>query len=287
MSTRRTRILGRVGRRITYAVGIATLLATGACKDDGEIVAPMVSTPKAVSMSLSWFGPSPTLASIWPLVAAPGATVSLYGTNFVATNTGIAPKAYFGSLRSSSVQIVSNSEIRAVVPGGGGSVSVHVETAAGSTGSKAFNYARPTITGITPATALRGTSITITGQNFGTLKTEFNYVKFGKSLVVPTQWTDQKLVVRAPSDFGTGTINDLFTAIGPCVVLGNLSNPLVKWILKMSSLGCAQVIADFKRQYQLLTNPGFLQRTVDLVVYTSAGGSNPKTFTFIVETENR
>uniref|UniRef100_Q01V12 Cell surface receptor IPT/TIG domain protein n=1 Tax=Solibacter usitatus (strain Ellin6076) TaxID=234267 RepID=Q01V12_SOLUE len=117
--------------------------------------------------------PAPTLASVTPAVGAQGTDVpvTLSGTNFFAgatvssSNPGIAVK---------NVLVVSETQITAIFTIASnaalGNASVTVTTSGGTSGAAAFavNPAAPTLTSVSPATGVQGTSVpvTLSGTNF-------------------------------------------------------------------------------------------------------------------------
>src|SRR5579862_1029204 len=80
----------------------------------------------------------------------------------------------------------------------------------------------PTITGISPASAYPGTSITITGTNFGATQGS-STVAFndGQLVATPTSWSDTQIKVTVPT--GT-TSGEIFVSIGGDTILP-LQNP--------------------------------------------------------------
>ncbi len=100
---------------------------------------------------------------------------------------------------------------------------------AGTAGQGVWKYdtvvVAPSITGISPASGPVGTSVTITGANFGTSGT----VAFGSTASSITSWSDGSIVCVVPSvatgsvtvgvttSAGTGTINFTVTAAAPTI----------------------------------------------------------------------
>lgn len=233
--------------------------------------------------------PKPVLTRIEPTSAAPGATITLYGTNLNPPGGFVTPLVRFGSYSSQRAQPVSNTQLRVMVPSGNGAVALYLETVGGSTSSVTFAYKAPTITGVSPASGARGQIVTISGQGFG-VKQPFDggtFVKFGDSLTEASQWSDQAITVKAPMDFGTGLNTDIiFSLIGCAAEYGGPSEA-AKWILKLSVPGCRDLFTNLIKRYQLTVNPGFVQKQVQVLVRTTAGTSNQRTFTYKVPTENR
>jgi hypothetical protein len=233
--------------------------------------------------------PQPVVTRVDPTSAAPGAMITLYGTDLNPPGAFVTPLVRFGSYSSQRAQSVSNTQLRVMVPSGNGSVSLHLETVGGNSANFTFVYKAPTITSISPATGGKGQMVTITGQGFG-VKQPFDagsFVKFGDSVTEAAQWTDQMILVRAPSDFGTGLNTDLLFALIGCAAEASGPTGAAKLILQLSVPGCKDLFTNIVKKYQLSTNPGFLQKQVQVVVRTNAGTSNARTFTYMVATETR
>jgi IPT/TIG domain len=232
--------------------------------------------------------PKPVVSRIDPTSAAPGATITLYGTDLNPPGSFLTPIVRFG-YSWQYVQAVSNTQLRVTVPSGSGTVSLHLETVGGNSSNFTFTYKAPMISSMSPTTGGKGQTITIAGQGFG-VKQPFDagsFVKFGDSVTGASQWTDQMIVVKAPSDFGTGLNTDLLFALIGCAAEAGGPTGAAKLILQLSVPGCKDLFADIVRKYQLSTNPGFLQKQVQVVVRTNAGTSNARTFTYKVTMETR
>lgn len=150
----------------------------------------------------------PVVYSVTPAAGpvAGGNTVTVRGAGF-----GDAPAVTFGSVAATDVQVVSDSELTAVVPAAtaSGSVDVTVTSAAGtSTVTESDSYAfvlAPTVTAVAPSSgpAAGGTTVTVTGTGFtGATKVEFGGRPAG-SLHVDS---DTQLTATSPSGSGTADV---------------------------------------------------------------------------------
>lgn len=233
--------------------------------------------------------PKPVLTRIDPTLAAPGATITLYGTDLNPPGGFVTPIVRFGSYSWQYARAVSNTQLRVTVPSGNGAVSLHLETVGGSSSNFTFVFKAPTITSLSPAIGGKGQTVTIAGQGFGVKQPldPGSFVKFGDSLTEASQWSDQMIVVKAPSDFGTGLYTDLLFALIGCAAEYGGPSEAAKLILQLSVPGCRDLFTNIFKTYQLSTNPGFLQKQVQVIVRTSAGTSNARTFTYKVQTETR
>jgi hypothetical protein len=155
--------------------------------------------------------PVPTITGISPASAIEGGTVTITGTNFTNTTT-----VSFGGTAATSIIVVSPTEIKAVV-GKGSSGNVSVTTPVGTANIPGFTYIVPTpaITGISPASATEGETVTITGTNF----TNTSSVSFGGTAatsITVVSPTEIKAIVGAGS---TGNVS-VTTPIGTANISG-------------------------------------------------------------------
>ena len=120
------------------------------------------------------FLPPPTITAFTPVTSGSGATVTITGTNF----TGVSIVS-FGGVAASSFTVVNSTTITAVIASGtSGNVLV---TASGGTATlSGFSYLQgiPVINAISPLSGPIGTTVSITGANFGTGAAN-NIVYFG------------------------------------------------------------------------------------------------------------
>ena len=107
---------------------------------------------------------APSIISFNPIQNGVGATVTINGNNFRTTS-----RVQFNGRNATSFNVISPTQITAVVPIGATTGRISITNQWGSTTSAA-NFtvvAAPTIAGFTPAAGARGvTQITVTGTNF-------------------------------------------------------------------------------------------------------------------------
>lgn len=102
----------------------------------------------------------PTITSFTPLTAVTGATITVTGTNF----TNISSVS-LGGTSVASFKSLSPTTLVAIV-GNGSSGTLSITTAGGTAALSGFTYLpSPTITSFTPAVAVKGETITVTGTN--------------------------------------------------------------------------------------------------------------------------
>jgi hypothetical protein len=164
----------------------------------------------ATAVGAYTYAAAPTIASVSP-TAGPeteGVIVTITGTNF----TG-ATAVTFGETPTSTFEIDTATQIRAVVPAGTGTVDVSVSTAGGTaTLAGAFTYIpAPTIASVSPSAGplAGGTMVTITGTGLSGATS----VTFGATPA--TYFTvDSATRVRAFAPAGTGTVDISVTTAG-------------------------------------------------------------------------
>jgi hypothetical protein len=114
--------------------------------------------------------PPPTILSVSPGEAAPGAAINIVGNHF----TG-ATSVTFGGVAASSFIVNSNTSITAIV--GQGATGTVAVTSPGGTGSyPTFTFAALKVNSFSPAVGSAGTVVTITGSGFDA---PFIGVRFG------------------------------------------------------------------------------------------------------------
>ncbi|WP_052571496.1 IPT/TIG domain-containing protein [Geothrix fermentans] len=143
----------------------------------------------------------PAISAVNPGHGSPGTAVVLTGTNLLG-----ASAVSFNGSPAFSYQVVSASEIDAVVPGGATTGPVRVTTTAGSATSPAFTvdpFQVPTLTSFAPASLQAGATVTLTGTHFvGTTRVQFN----GLDAASFTVLSDTSLQATAPSGLTAGTL---------------------------------------------------------------------------------
>jgi len=235
--------------------------------------------------------PAPVVTGLSPGSGAPGITVVIYGRQLNPPGAYVGPRVVFntrGAISSQAARVTSDNELSVTVPPGDGTVDAHVETAGGNSGVLKFTYRSPVITAISPTSGGRGQAVTITGECFGVKQglDATAFLKFGESLANPSQWNDRTIVVKAPTDFGTGTNWNIVTDLLGCLALLGSDSEAATFLLKRTVPGCADLIENVVRKYQLTTNPGFLERRVQVIIRTAAGTSNQVPFTYKVPTQD-
>jgi hypothetical protein len=153
---------------------------------------------------------APTLSTIAPAADVQGASVqiTLTGTNFV---TGATVMSNNNGIAVSAVTVVNATHISATFTIAAnatpGAANVIVTAGGWTTASVVFtvNPVVPTLSKVTPATGGPGTSVTITGFNFGATQGT-SAVTFSGTLATPTSWSATSITVPVPWGASTGDV---------------------------------------------------------------------------------
>jgi hypothetical protein len=163
--------------------------------------------------------PSPVVTSLSPNSGAVGTSITITGTNFGATK-GTSTVTFNGT----SATPTSWSATSIVVPVPSGATTGNVVVTVGGLASSGVLYTvpgPPSLTSVSPASGPVGTSVTITGANFGATKGT-STVTFNGTSATPTSWSAASIVVPVPSGATTGnivvTVNSLASAGLPYTV---------------------------------------------------------------------
>jgi len=153
--------------------------------------------------------PTPSITSLSPTSGAPGASVTVTGTNFGASQ-GSSAITFNGTAATATSW--SATSIVAVVPTGAttGNAVVTVSGVA-SNGISFVVGSAPAITSVSPTSGRVGTSVTVNGANFGATQGSGS-VKFNGTVGSPSSWSNTTVVVSVPSGATTGNI--VITASG-------------------------------------------------------------------------
>jgi IPT/TIG domain len=146
----------------------------------------------------------PSIGSISPASGPVGTSVTITGTNFGGTQ-GSSTVTFNGTTASPTSW--NDTQIVAPVPSGATTGSIVITTAGGQATSSTFTVTvpAPTISSISPASGLIGTSVTITGTNFGGTQGS-STVTFNGTTASPASWSSTQIVTPVPSGATTGSI---------------------------------------------------------------------------------
>src|SRR5216684_3555778 len=148
--------------------------------------------------------PAPSIASLNPVSGVIGTSVTLTGTNFGATQ-GTSTVKFNGTTATPTSW--SATSVVVLVPSG--ATTGNVVVSVGGVASNGMNFTvtvpGPSITSLNPTSGLIGTSVTITGANFGATQGT-STVKFNGITATPTSWSATSVVVLVPSGATTGNV---------------------------------------------------------------------------------
>ena len=154
---------------------------------------------------------APEITSFTPKKGIGGSLVTITGKNFMGTTQyygNEAVKVKLGDI-SCPVQSANATEIKFSVPK---EIAIGTHTLSVTTpvhtinASEQFTLASPKITSLSPTTAMRGTYLTINGENFGS--TQYSYettVLLGTTAVTIYSWTETTIRVYIPTNMTLGT----------------------------------------------------------------------------------
>ena len=145
----------------------------------------------------------PSITSFTPASGAPGATVTITGTNLAG-----ATSVTFGGVAGTGVVVNANgTSLTVTVPAGASTGPITVTTPGGATASSTVftvTQAQAVITSIAPANGVAGTAVTITGTNF----TDATAVSFnGTAAATYTVTSATTITAVVPVGATTGTVS--------------------------------------------------------------------------------
>jgi hypothetical protein len=150
--------------------------------------------------------PAPAITSLTPNTGAIGASVIIAGTNFGATQVA-GSTVTFNGISAGTAGSWSVGSITVTVPAGATTGNVEVNAAGVASGGSPFTVtAAPAITSLSQNSGAVGTSITITGTNFGASQVAGSMVSFNGTTAPVTSWSATSIVVPVPVGASTGNV---------------------------------------------------------------------------------
>jgi YD repeat-containing protein len=148
---------------------------------------------------------APSITSLSPTSAAVGAAVTITGTNFGATK-GTSTVTFNGTT-ATTIGTWSATSIKVAVPTGATTGNVVVNASGVSSNGVAFTVlGTPSITSLSPTGGPVGSSVTITGTNFGATQGS-STVKFnGTTATTIGSWSTTSIVATVPAGATTGNV---------------------------------------------------------------------------------
>jgi hypothetical protein len=164
----------------------------------------VVTVGGAASNAFSFTVQPPNIAGLNPTSGVVGTVVTITGTNFGATQ-GTSNVVFNGLLGLVDAIPTSWSAMSIVTPVPSGAATGSVFVWAGQASNSVHFTMIPSITNLNPASGMAGTSVTITGVNFGANQGT-STVSFNGTPATPTSWSDTTIVAPAPSGVTTGNV---------------------------------------------------------------------------------
>jgi len=147
--------------------------------------------------------PPPSITSLNPTSGLVGASVTITGTNFGASQ-GTSTVKFNGT--SASPTSWSATSIAVLVPTS--ATTGNVVVTVGGASSNAVNFTvlvPPSVTSLTPNSGMVGTSVTVAGANFGTAQGT-SALTFNGTAATPTSWSATSIAVSVPTGATTGNV---------------------------------------------------------------------------------
>lgn len=273
---------------VNSPTSIAAIVASGASGSNVTVTNPNgTSTASGFNLILP-----PVITSISPTSAWKGATITIKGTNL----TG-ASNVQIGGNYAYSFTVVSSTEITATV-GDASSGNVYVFTPGGSVTFPGFVFiGPPTISSVNPASAIKGATVTITGNNFANATA----VKFGGTdaasftVVSPTSITavlgaGASGQVSVTTGAGTASWNNFNFIASPVIAnatpiqAGDGSNITISGAGLSNAqvtIGGVPAAVTYNTDNLILATVGSGATSGNIVVTTSAGSASLTGFVFV------
>jgi hypothetical protein len=179
-------------------------------------------------------GSSPSITSLTPSSGLVGISVIIYGSNFGATQRN-STIAFNGAVATPTSW--SATSIVAPVPTGATTGNVVVTVGNVASNGVAFTVttaAALSITNLNPSAGPVGTSVTITGTNFGSTQGA-SAVKFNGTAAAPTSWSATSIVAPVPTGATTGNVVVTVGGTASNGVQFTVSTGIAKWPIKVSA----------------------------------------------------
>jgi RHS repeat-associated protein len=178
-----------------------------------------------VTVSLSSQIPAPTIVSLSPNTAVPTAYVTVAGANFGGSQ-GTSTVTFNGTAGSPANWNANRIDVP--VPSGATTGSVVVTVGGVASNGMPFTVSNsPSITSLSAASGTVGTTVTITGVNFGSTQGT-STITFNGTAGTPTNWSATSITVPVPTGATSGNVT--------VTVGGVASNALPFSILQMPSI---------------------------------------------------
>jgi IPT/TIG domain-containing protein len=170
----------------------------------GATTGNVVVTVGGVASNGISFTVTPHIASLSPGSGVAGTSVTITGTSF-----GSPQGSSTVTFNTTAATPMNWTDTSIVVPVPNGATTGNVVVTVGGVASNGVSFTvsatAPSITSLSPASGVVGTSVTIMGTNFGASKGS-STVKFNGTTATPASWTAASIVVPVPSAATTGNV---------------------------------------------------------------------------------
>jgi len=177
----------------------------------------------------------PSITSLNPASGPVGTSVTITGTNFGSTQ-GTSTVKFNGTTATPT----SWSATSIAVPVPSGATTGNVVVTVGGVASNGVTFTvmvpPPSITSLNPASGSVGTSVTITGTNFGSTQGT-STVKFNGTAATPTSWTASSITAPVPTGAATGNVVVTVGGVASNGVNFTVTTGTVSLPIKVSSNG--------------------------------------------------
>lgn len=171
----------------------------------------------------------PIINDISPTSGSVGTSVTISGSNFGATQ-GSSAITFNGILATPTVW--SDTSIVTTVPSGATTGLLVVIVGGESSNSITFTVS-PKIVSLSPASGPVGTSVTISGSNFGSTQGS-STITFNGILAAPTSWSDTNIVTQVPNGASTGPVVVTVNGMSSNEIIFTVNIPLPPEITSLS-----------------------------------------------------
>jgi RHS repeat-associated protein len=244
-------------------VNMAQNVDVGLMVNSGSASSLASATFDNVAVSFSSPVLAPSIATLSPNIAAPTASVTIAGENF-GSNQGTSAVTFNGT--SGTPTYWSATNIVVPVPSGATTGSVVVTVGGEASNGVPFTVSQaPTIMTLSPTSGAAGTSVTITGVNFGSTQGG-STVTFNGTAGAPTSWSASGIVVPVPNGATTGSV---VVTVG-----GVASNGLPFTVLQQPSIASLSVTSATIGAFVTITGTNFgSTQGANTVTFNGTGGT--------------
>jgi len=188
----------------TAQISMAATIDVGLAVDSGNTYTIGTATFDNVSITSGTPYPTPMVTSITPTYGGIGASVTVTGSIFGATQGSSSIR--FNGAPATSITSWSDTQIVAAVPSGAstGPLTV-VVNGVGSNQTYVFTFYNPIISSLSPPAGPVGGTITLNGTGFGNYQND-STVKFNGLAASVNSWSDTSVSATVPSNATSGPV---------------------------------------------------------------------------------